>query len=246
MGTTYSKVAYTFTDKSHETRVIENWPGAGGVKYRSCPTILKYEDDGTIKWGHQIDRYTDGCIEAFKLQLDPKSAQPLYRAVVDNTALLKKLRKKPRDLVSDFLWKISEHVLETLSSRFLEGGFDEYKKVFVLTIPAAWSESVTEQFLEVKYPGTLTICTHTLTFVQAALDAGINPAKMIKEPEAAALYTMEELGRSGLSVGDAFVVCDAGGGTVDLASYEVVMTGPLKTKQLVPPSGMYTEEISGL
>ncbi len=60
---------------------------------------------------------------------------------------------------------------------------------------------------------------------------------MIKEPEAAALYTMHCLEFS-LNVGDAFVVCDAGGGTVDLISYEVVGLSPsLQVKELVPGTG---------
>jgi len=41
-----------------------------------------------------------------------------------------------------------------------------------------------------------------------------------------------------LNPGDAFVVCDAGGGTVDLISYEVVALHPnLQLKELVPGSG---------
>ncbi len=60
---------------------------------------------------------------------------------------------------------------------------------------------------------------------------------LIKEPEAAALYTMHSLGFS-LKVGDAFVVCDAGGGTVDLISYEIeAITPRLALKELVPGTG---------
>ena len=41
-----------------------------------------------------------------------------------------------------------------------------------------------------------------------------------------------------LNLGDAFVVCDAGGGTVDLISYEVVGLSPnLQVKELVPGTG---------
>lgn len=53
---------------------------------------------------------------------------------------------------------------------------------------------------------------------------------MIKEPEAAALNTMHSL-EVALRVGDAFVLCDAGGGTVDLITYEVVKL------ELVPGTG---------
>jgi hypothetical protein len=63
---------------------------------------------------------------------------------------------------------------------------------------------------------------------------------LIKEPEAAALYTIHSLGFT-LSEKDAFVVCDAGGGTVDLISYEVASLAPiLQLKELVPGTGIMT------
>jgi hypothetical protein len=36
---------------------------------------------------------------------------------------------------------------------------------------------------------------------------------------------------------DAFVICDAGGGTVDLISYEIVGLAPFEVKALTKPSG---------
>lgn len=60
---------------------------------------------------------------------------------------------------------------------------------------------------------------------------------LIKEPEAAALHVMHALDFS-MAAGDAFVVCDAGGGTVDLISYEVSALMPkLELKELVPGKG---------
>lgn len=38
-------------------------------------------------------------------------------------------------------------------------------------------------------------------------------------------------------VGDAITICDAGGGTVDLVSYEIVNLNPLELKELVPSTG---------
>lgn len=52
-----------------------------------------------------------------------------------------------------------------------------------------------------------------LTTSQAAKNAGIYPITLIKEPEAAALYTLHFLKGKALALGDAFVLCDAGGGT---------------------------------
>jgi molecular chaperone DnaK (HSP70) len=71
--------------------------------------------------------------------------------------------------------------------------------------------------------------------------AGMYPVTLIKEPEAAALYTMHSLDFT-LDVEDTFVVCDAGGGTVDLISYEVTATSPnLQLRELVPGTGMFSE-----
>ncbi|KAG6249022.1 hypothetical protein E4U49_008288, partial [Claviceps purpurea] len=71
-------------------------------------------------------------------------------------------------------------------------------------------------------------------FVLSAELAGIKSVTVVKEPEAAALYSIKTLDFS-IRKKDAFVVCDAGGGTVDLISYEVMAVAPqLKVKELVP------------
>lgn len=72
---------------------------------------------------------------------------------------------------------------------------------------------------------------------QAAQMAGLTPVQLIKEPEAAALWITKKLNVA-LNSGDIFVVCDAGGGTVDLVSYEVENTSPqLQVKEVVPGTG---------
>ncbi|KAI9888402.1 MAG: hypothetical protein M1814_000494 [Vezdaea aestivalis] len=73
--------------------------------------------------------------------------------------------------------------------------------------------------------------------IKAARKAGISPVIIIKEPEAAALYTLHYLKDKALNVGDAVVLCDAGGGTVDLISYEITQFNPLQLKELVPGKG---------
>lgn len=52
------------------------------------------------------------------------------------------------------------------------------------------------------------------------------------------MYTLHTLQDKSLAVGDAFVICDAGGGTVDLISYEITQLNPqLEVKELVPGKG---------
>lgn len=67
---------------------------------------------------------------------------------------------------------------------------------------------------------------------QAALQAGmISPLDpphrllLISEPEAAALYCEKKCDQFSIGHGQRFMICDAGGGTVDLIVFEVAV-GP--------------------
>ena len=46
-------------------------------------------------------------------------------------------------------------------------------------------------------------------------------------------------------VRDAIVICDAGGGTVDLVSYEIMSLNPFELKALTAPSGMWNSYPKG-
>ena len=61
---------------------------------------------------------------------------------------------------------------------------------------------------------------------------------MISEPEAAALYALNALDPHDLKIGDTFMLCDAGGGTVDLITYKIASLKPiLKVAEASPGSG---------
>lgn len=62
--------------------------------------------------------------------------------------------------------------------------------------------------------------------------------QMISEPEAAAIHALDAMNPHDIQVGDTFVICDAGGGTVDLISYTVEHLNPfLKVKEAAPGTG---------
>lgn len=61
---------------------------------------------------------------------------------------------------------------------------------------------------------------------------------IISEPEAAALYALDAMDPHNLKVGNTFVLCDAGGGTVDLITYTVSSLKPiLKLSEATPGTG---------
>jgi hypothetical protein len=158
-------------------------------------------------------------IVGVKLLLDPSQEKPLYLPTGNIKSDLKKLPKTPLLVAADFIGAIYQYSLSEISKEVPKSYMDLCQKQFVLSVPAVWSDAAKSATL------------------QAAKVAGFFPATLIKEPEAAALHTLHDLGFS-LKVGDAFVICDAGGGTVDLISYEVEATTPrLKLAELVPGSG---------
>jgi len=62
---------------------------------------------------------------------------------------------------------------------------------------------------------------------------------IISEPEAAAIYALDAMDPHNIKIGDTFVLCDAGGGTVDLISYTVSALKPhLQIAEANPGSGL--------
>jgi molecular chaperone DnaK (HSP70) len=101
----------------------------------------------------------------------------------------------------------------------------------VVTVPAVWSDGAKDRTM------------------QAVYQAGFNEIQFPKlkrvvtatEPEAAAIYTIKSLSGSvqddQFKVGDGLVVCDMGGGTVDLISYRIVDLSPTILEEATIGSG---------
>ncbi|CVK84249.1 related to hsp70 protein [Fusarium proliferatum] len=221
-GTTYSGVAYCFCNPSSkpEVRPIIDWVGLEGRTQPKVPTAILYDprDSRNFKWGGQLT-WRDDHVQGVKLLLDPKQTRPSYLPSSSANLEKRRLPKDVVDVVADFMKAMYEHALEKIASKVPRDYLDLCEKSFVLTVPAVWSDKAKEKT------------------IQAAKKAGVYPVTLVKEPEAAALYTFMTQERA-LTTGDCFVVCDAGGGTVDLISYEVVSTEPsLELAELVPGKG---------
>ncbi|KAF4961796.1 hypothetical protein FSARC_10092 [Fusarium sarcochroum] len=221
-GTTYSGVAYCFcnSSKKPDVRPVLDWVGLEGRTQPKVPTVVAYDpkEKSSFKWGGQLT-WRDDHVQGVKLLLDPDQTRPSYLPSNNIKSELRKLPKDPVDVAADFIEAMYKHAMTKIESKVPRDYLKLCQKSFVLSVPAVWSDKAKERT------------------IQAAKKAGVYPVALIKEPEAAALYTFMTQERA-LNVGDCFVVCDAGGGTVDLISYKVMATEPaLDIAEVVPGKG---------
>ncbi|KAF9341132.1 hypothetical protein BGZ91_010763 [Linnemannia elongata] len=204
-GTTFSGVAFALKADG-EVHDVLKWPRHLG-HYPKTPTLSLYKKDSKkiLDWGHAArlamlkpaaKDYT--LLRKFKLQLDETlAAAPLENGA---TAL---------QAVTDYLKKLHGYVMMELMKGMLKN-FEPDQFQYCLTVPAMWSDAAKN------------------TMRQAAIGAGLiqegdppNRLTLISEPEAAAMYCERKVDHFQLKDKDRFMICDAGGGTVDLIVFEV-------------------------
>lgn len=128
----------------------------------------------------------------------------------------------PEDLVVDYLSGLRDHIFSNFK-RQIGSSFDGKDAEFVITVPAIWSD------LEKM---------KTLSCAEKAYFGGASEIRVISEPEAAAMYSLHTPGLHGLKSGDTVVLCDAGGGTVDLITFSIVELEPtIRLKEEAPGDG---------
>ncbi|KAI8932989.1 hypothetical protein NX059_009643 [Plenodomus lindquistii] len=208
-GTTYSGLAWAESSRADVQQVIDKWPARNTTKSSpKVPTELRAISSGH-QWGFQIPASAKRS-KYFKLKLDG-SAQ-----IGDNS-------QSPEELARIYLSHLHQHLMSTLRKQLSASVVTSTPIQFVLTVPAIWSDAAMKK---------------TETAAEQAGFRGSRKIRLVTEPEAAAIYTLRNLGSQTLSVGKTFVVCDAGGGTVDLISYTIEQISPsLRVKEAVRGTG---------
>ncbi|KAH8677908.1 hypothetical protein BX600DRAFT_139920 [Xylariales sp. PMI_506] len=222
-GTTYSGVAWAETQRHDRRTAITSWPISqtirDGKTSEKVPTKLRYTNNGNSEWGFQVPLQApqNEVHEWFKLDLDD-TLKPA------NGILPRGNNKNPQKLVADYLSKLGEHLQYTLRQKLGRSLVDSIPFEFILTVPAIWTELASQRTLEA--------CQQAGGIFKDAL------ITLISEPEAAAIFSLHGLDPHGLKIGDSFVICDAGGGTVDLISYTITKLRPiLEVKEAAAGSG---------
>ncbi|RDA89077.1 hypothetical protein CP532_2219 [Ophiocordyceps camponoti-leonardi (nom. inval.)] len=228
-GTTFSGVAAVYTSTPDDVEIIKTWPGGNGITSDKVPTEIAYETSNnnnnnkapTARWGFQF-RPEESRLRCIKLFLDRSQKLPFYVSHHDTAAQLKRFNKNVVDAVGDYLTHIHRHTMDTLTRRYGESFMASTKVEFVLTCPAVWSDAAKNT---------------TLLAAERAGMGAREEIQMVSEPEAAAVYTLKAIQPNHLNVGDNFIVCDAGGGTVDLIAYKIMSLKPLRVEESAVGTG---------
>ncbi|KAJ5949847.1 hypothetical protein N7454_001431 [Penicillium verhagenii] len=219
-GTTFSGIAWALEGLDSNPEVIQTWPGKGNSTSQKAPTIISYQDSGVVKWGYQVDEFQP-AVRGVKLLLDRGRQKVTYHPTLESEALIEHLGMEPVDVAGDYMQLMVSHAKRILDRRGIGGLMDTLDVKYILTIPGVWSDKGKD-----------------LT-MQAACLAGIprSDLSLLSEPEAAAVYAIRTIQPNSMAKGDCFIVCDAGGGTVDLITYKITQLNPLRMEEVVEGTG---------
>jgi molecular chaperone DnaK (HSP70) len=210
---------------------FENWPGQKVSYAKNRSAVLLDEEGKLLSWGYaavaMMDAMPGGADwrlqTGFKMSLRDTSAVPGTGAAAAGGRAGVLLAARAPDAY-DLTVHCLKQVIAVARDQITRSAYEEDDILWCLTVPAMWDQYTRD------------------TMFRAAVAAGLpdDPDRLVlaQEPAAAALYCAakgEDLIRT---PGTRFMVVDAGGGTVDITSYQVADDGRLN--ELAPASGAPT------
>ncbi|GAA5992968.1 hypothetical protein JCM5350_003063 [Sporobolomyces pararoseus] len=221
-GTTFSGIAYGSSRLfAGQIRQILSWPGSPET-YRKVPTCILYEQHNPgqeakiVSWGIEAKNatVTKGLIkcEWFKLLLSPES---LRSGVPDPWLPPLPVGKNVVDVIADFLRCIWRYAKRTVTEE-IGSVVDLNAADVLLTVPSGWDAAACSLMREAAIRAGL---------VQSSRGGDVNwrdRLQIITEPEAGAIHASTLSTLHHLRPSMSFLLCDAGGGTVDTAVYKLM------------------------
>ncbi|PVH67866.1 hypothetical protein DL98DRAFT_600035 [Cadophora sp. DSE1049] len=213
-GTTFSAVAYASTLNPSIQKILTTWGDGGDITENTVPTVLRYDNNGTTGpyvWGFRAQKFIERgekVHEWFKLGLcndfeERRGRESEFiREYKSQTALPPVKGEVCKNLVISFLSGIKGAV-DNLFAR-VDENVAQWPRDYIITVPALWDHAEQEKTRE---------CAE-----RAGMGEGTQ-LQVITAPEAACIYAIKTM--LVMNVNDTFVICDAGGCTVDLASYTI-------------------------
>ncbi|KAI8067212.1 hypothetical protein BDF21DRAFT_426055 [Thamnidium elegans] len=210
-GTTYSGAGYMFIKNGSRGDVVDikDWPKNNGGRHYKIPTIIRYHktDRSQYKCGLEAEKETEGydsCIRLFKLRLSDSTR-------TDLTELPEGLDIVT--VISDYLKYLHKNICSSIhkalgcNSAIFEKKIESFR--YCLTVPAIWTNGAKSKMREA-------------CILAGIIDRNdhVDRLLMVGEPEAAAIYSEKMKGGISIKSGERLMIVDAGGGTVDLTTFE--------------------------
>ncbi|OJJ68026.1 hypothetical protein ASPBRDRAFT_331019 [Aspergillus brasiliensis CBS 101740] len=240
-GTTYTGIAYSIRIVSGQQpehtiqqawRVkdqdghVSDWPGDKRMLADGkVPSVVEYErnDRGKpvlVRWGDSVKENNNECSFLFKLNLEENLDKTRFPYSILNSVASKGVfyipdGKNERDVTQEYLKEVWDwaKVKVRAATRQRIGDFRgfQYPVHFTITVPDSWTRKTRALMAEiVRGAGLPSAERDTLT--------------VIPEPVAAAVKILSELPDNMVMENDAIIICDIGGGTVDVGSVIILPT----------------------
>lgn len=202
---------------SRKNKTLIEWGFEAYRTWKGIADVGFIEDDEQLKKHDDIRLQKSIILQKFKLNISSKTSSD-YLSI---TATI------------DYLRNINETAFNTIVKNCIVD-VDKSKIRYVLTVPAQWTDDERDAMrMMANDAGIITSSDHD------------NKLIIINESFAATLFCEKELSTKcfAFEEGSKYLICDAGGGTVDLATYESTVistnkdTGVIGRCQLTTDSG---------
>ncbi|KAK6532128.1 hypothetical protein TWF694_003289 [Orbilia ellipsospora] len=213
-GTTFSGFSWAANSGLKRVHLVTDWETSNAFEgtNEKVRTWISYTRNQPTSFGYTA---VGRPFKWFKILLQPDHYSQSVQDVRNANKGLREFSKSLEEVISDYLSWIWLRGKEDIARKQGHDFELRYDIRVILTVPAAWKPIAKDRTL------------------RAAKRAGLpENIELVTEPEAAALATLSaKSDEHELQKGDVFVVCDAGGGTVDLISYQVLNPSPLQIKE---------------
>ncbi|KAL5485836.1 hypothetical protein ACEPAI_6878 [Sanghuangporus weigelae] len=240
VGTTFSGVSYSILRPNvvPEVQQVTKFSDQS-VGHSKIPSIIYYDLDDyaapkAIGAATTKDMVISEAMEKewFKAEHFKMHLRPPGRQLETNGLKVGELPpgKSAEEVMGDFLRYLIDETGRFISGSHIEDS-DLWNKakddaIYVLGHPNGWSGYSQQRYRAAAILGGLVPDT----------DEGRKRIKFVTEGEASALACLQGgLGPNTLKRGFRFMIADAGGGTVDMTTFEVVGTTPLQVKEVTTP-----------
>ncbi|KAF3384715.1 hypothetical protein F1880_001924 [Penicillium rolfsii] len=262
-GTTMTSVSYYkfkhgrrpgVQNAKQAIKSIISWPGAASSQNRGEVPSESLYMDGKYYWGYvaqqkaqevlsnEVVNASNKPIRFTKLFLEdslsradlesPSSSGSPPLASASRAAPYKELKetlealeKDVRDVIRDYFIEVLGHSMAQLMKY---EGFESTSEVeLALSVPAGWPLKASWALQDI-----LKQAVEMVGFGQGF------DLFLVNEPEAASAFVLDVLvSQKMLATHETFLVCDAGGGTVDVTTYTIDSKGPFRITESVDPNG---------